>query len=71
VAPVGVRDRMTVTVVQRALLDLGLYHGPIDGIYGGGTAVAVESFRQSRGMPAGAIDGELVYRLRQESAARQ
>ncbi len=65
----GARDRMTVTVVQRALGDLGLYSGPVDGVYGASTAAAVESFRASRGLGPGGIDQQTVYRLRQESAA--
>jgi predicted cobalt transporter CbtA len=69
VAPAGAAERMTVTVVQRALVDLGLYYGPVDGVYGVETAAAVETFRQSRGLGPGGVDGELVYRLRQESAA--
>ncbi len=60
---------MTVTVVQRALVDLALYYGPIDGVYGASTAAAVDSFRQSRGLGAGGIDQQTVYRLRRESAA--
>jgi Putative peptidoglycan binding domain len=69
VAPGGAAERMTVTVVQHALVDLGLYYGPVDGVYGGETAAAVETFRLSRGLGPGGVDGELVYRLRQESAA--
>ncbi len=67
--PAGTADRMTITVVQRALVDLGLYPGPVDGVFGGGTAAAVQRFRASRGLATGGIDGELVWMLRNESAA--
>ncbi len=43
-----------VSQIQAQLQKLGLYLGPIDGIYGGGTAAAVRAFQQAQGL---AVDG--------------
>ncbi len=43
--------------VQVRLFNLGLYGGPIDGYYGPGTAVAVQSFQKMHGLrPTGEVD---------------
>ena len=43
-----------VSQIQTQLQKLGFYLGPIDGIYGGGTAAAVRAFQQAQGL---AVDG--------------
>jgi uncharacterized surface protein with fasciclin (FAS1) repeats/ABC-type branched-subunit amino acid transport system substrate-binding protein len=41
--------------LQQALTDLGLYHGPIDGVYSPATVAAVKSLQASLGVPATGI----------------
>jgi len=41
-----------VMEIQRQLKSLGLYQGPIDGDYGGGTYASVKAFQQRQGMEA-------------------
>ena len=48
-APVG---PVTTRAVQERLRRLGYYHGPIDGVWGRGTALAFERFEQRNGYPA-------------------
>ncbi|HOK46631.1 MAG TPA: peptidoglycan-binding domain-containing protein [Bryobacteraceae bacterium] len=43
-----------VEEIQRRLRELGLYRGPVDGLYGGGTEAAVKTFQQARAL---AVDG--------------
>ena len=58
-------DRTTVTFVQQRLAGLGFDPGPVDGVYGGRTAAAVQAFRVSRGLgETGGIDDGLVEALR-------
>ena len=40
--------------IQRRLQDTGFYHGPIDGIFGGGTESAVKAFQRSENL---SVDG--------------
>lgn len=40
-----------VTTAQRMLTVLGLYTGPVDGVNGPATSVAVAQFQKSRGLP--------------------
>jgi hypothetical protein len=43
--------------IQRRLADLGLYRGPLDGDFGGGTQAAVTAFQKQRGLaPSGVVD---------------
>src|SRR5712691_390854 len=45
-----------VSQIQTALQALGLYQGPIDADFGGGTLSAVKAFQQSKGL---AVDGQV------------
>jgi peptidoglycan hydrolase-like protein with peptidoglycan-binding domain len=45
-----------VAQIQTRLRDLGLYTGPIDGAFGGGTDGAVKAFQQSKSL---AVDGQV------------
>ena len=45
-----------VRQIQTELQRLGLYAGPIDGAFGGGTASAVKAFQLSKGLP---VDGQI------------
>lgn len=50
--------------IQQALQDSGLYGGPVDGVFGGGTAAAVRAFQSSRpGLAVDGIVGEATWRL--------
>ena len=40
-----------MTTAQRMLTVLGLYTGPVDGVNGPATSVAVAEFQKSRGLP--------------------
>lgn len=54
-----------VEFVQRALTDLSLYTGSIDGVSGPRTREAVAAFRTKAGLnPEGGIDGMLLKRLK-------
>jgi peptidoglycan hydrolase-like protein with peptidoglycan-binding domain len=54
-----------VKFVQRALTDLSLYTGSIDGVSGPRTREAVVAFRTKAGLdPEGGIDGTLLKRLK-------
>ena len=44
----------SVAELQRALTDLGLYSGKIDGVFGSKTGAALKAFQKSRGL---AVDG--------------
>ncbi len=46
-----------VSQIQTALAALGLYHGPIDGDFGGGTLAAVKAFQRSKGLPPDGVVG--------------
>ena len=47
-----------VEQIQQRLKALGLYRGPLDGVYGGGTEAAVRAFQQQGGLAAdGAVGG--------------
>jgi peptidoglycan hydrolase-like protein with peptidoglycan-binding domain len=41
--------------IQQRLKDLGLYNGPIDGSYGGGTEAAIKRFQRNSGLQ---VDGD-------------
>jgi hypothetical protein len=45
-----------VRQIQSRLQSLGLYRGPVDGAYGGGTGAAVKAFQLARGLE---VDGEV------------
>ena len=46
----------TVAAIQTRLKELGLYAGPIDSSYGGGTEGAIKTFQKNSGVP---VDGEV------------
>ena len=73
VAPMSVNSRgspiattQDVMLVQEAMHHLGLYDGPIDGIPGARTMVAVGRYKRRCGMtPDKSLDGEFIEHLRQ------
>ena len=48
-------DRPTLSRVQQALKDRGLYEGSVDGLFGPGTQRAIAAFQRTQGLP---ITGE-------------
>jgi len=46
-----------VSRIQTALRALGLYHGPVDGDFGGGTLAAVKAFQRSEGLQVDGVVG--------------
>jgi peptidoglycan hydrolase-like protein with peptidoglycan-binding domain len=48
-------DPSSVRAVQQQLLRYGFYHGPIDGVWGGGTEAAMNGFQSQQGLPRTAI----------------
>jgi peptidoglycan hydrolase-like protein with peptidoglycan-binding domain len=48
-------DPSSVRAVQEQLLRYGFYHGAIDGVWGGGTEAAMNSFQSQQGLPQTAI----------------
>jgi peptidoglycan hydrolase-like protein with peptidoglycan-binding domain len=51
--------------VQRALAQLGYYHGPVDGVVGPQTQRALRSFQSADALPAtGQIDSATLRALR-------
>lgn len=46
-------NKTDAQAIQSRLKELGLYRGPVDGIWGKGTRAAVEAFRRIRGLPQG------------------
>lgn len=59
-----------VEFVQRALTDMSLYTGSIDGVSGPRTREAIAEFRSRAGLdPKGGIDGELLRQLKHETRA--
>lgn len=52
-----------VLAVQQRLQELGLYHGPLDGRYGPGTAAAVKALQKKEGLPVTGQVREDVYRV--------
>lgn len=51
-----------VMLVQNHLRAAGLYHGPVDGIYGYSTKEAVKQFQRLHNLPVTGIVGKAVYR---------
>ena len=51
-----------VKQIQQALASKGLYHGPTDGEFGGGTQGAVSMFQTQSGLNADGIVGEATWR---------
>jgi peptidoglycan hydrolase-like protein with peptidoglycan-binding domain len=49
-------DTTNVRATQNRLTQLGFYNGPVDGVWGPSTQVALERFQRSRGLP---VDGKL------------
>lgn len=53
-----------IKAVQQTLAELGYGPGPVDGIMGGGTTGAIESFERAQGLPVtGRVSGELLREL--------
>ncbi|MBM4140402.1 MAG: peptidoglycan-binding protein [Nitrospira sp.] len=52
---IGSKDSEAIKIQER-LKALGHYRGPIDGIFGGGTEVAVKAFQKGRGLK---VDGQV------------
>ena len=50
-----------VEELQRALVELGHYSGPIDGVFGAGTESAVKSFQRVAGLVADGVAGSGVW----------
>lgn len=64
------KDKAAVREAQRMLGLLGLSPGPADGLYGGKTRTAIQSFQRVRGTPArGDVTLELLAQLRQSAGA--
>lgn len=59
-----------VSQLQRELAQLGLYRGPIDGLYGVDTAAAVRSLQQQQGITADGTVGSQTW-LALENTPRQ
>ncbi|MGB3311548.1 MAG: peptidoglycan-binding domain-containing protein [Nodosilinea sp.] len=59
-----------VSQLQRDLAILGLYTGPVDGLYGADTAAAVRSLQQQQGMTVDGIAGPQTW-IALETALRQ
>ena len=54
-----------VMLVQESLRVAGLYDGPIDGVPGAGTKLAVRAWRRRHGLPVSdALDADLVAAMR-------
>ncbi|HVK54607.1 MAG TPA: peptidoglycan-binding domain-containing protein [Burkholderiales bacterium] len=52
-----------VTRIQRRLAELGLYTGPLDGIFGGGTASAVKALQAREGLTVDGVVGSETWRV--------
>jgi hypothetical protein len=52
-----------VTKIQERLKDVGLYIGPLDGIFGGGTEAAVKNFQQKKKLKADGVVGPETWEL--------
>ncbi|MBL4613772.1 MAG: SEL1-like repeat protein [Magnetovibrio sp.] len=63
-----VGDRATLRFAQYALGRLGFKAGPSDGIPGERTERAIKAFRIDQGLGGGALDGRMLYRLRERLA---
>lgn len=50
-----------VVKIQKKLKKLGYYHGPIDGIFGGGTYSAVKNFQRDHNLKVDGIVGEKTW----------
>lgn len=50
-----------VRTIQTELKSAGFDPGPIDGVYGGGTAAAVRAFQTSKGLPADGVVGPVTW----------
>jgi len=46
-----------VSRLEQRLIDLNLYTGPLDGVYGGGVEAAVKSFQKTNGLGPGGVAG--------------
>lgn len=63
-APVAAGGPNLIARVQQALTDLGYDPGPVDGLRGGRTLSAIESFQRARDLPVtGEITAELLSQL--------
>lgn len=58
-----------VTYLQRLLADAGFYAGPIDGIFGAGTANAVKEFQKQSGLPADGVVGQDTIKFLERASA--
>jgi peptidoglycan hydrolase-like protein with peptidoglycan-binding domain len=63
----GTRDRPTIRYVQLTLTELGYEVGPVDGIAGEQTRVAISDYRARSGTGGGSeVNAALLARLRRE-----
>ena len=61
----GAYDDYTAVAVQRALAQLGYYHGPVDGVVGPQTEKAIRWFQSADRLPVtGEIDSATLRALR-------
>lgn len=58
-----------VARLQAQLTRLGLYHGPIDGSFGGGTEAAVRAFQRARGLEIDGVVGPSTWAALFDGAA--
>lgn len=58
-----------VVYIQKLLADAGFYAGPIDGIFGTGTANAVKEFQKQSGLPIDGVIGQDTIKFLERAGA--
>jgi peptidoglycan hydrolase-like protein with peptidoglycan-binding domain len=48
--------------IQERLKQKGLYRGPVDGDFGGGTEAAIKAFQKSKGLKVDGVVGPLTWK---------
>ncbi|MEQ8968453.1 MAG: SPOR domain-containing protein [Azospirillaceae bacterium] len=70
ISPLALLGHLTAAAIQRHLVVLGLYEGPVTGTGDGPTRAAVRTYRRDRGLaPADTVDRGLLHLIR-DTAAR-
>lgn len=52
----------SVNLIQRRLASLGLYKGPVDGNFGGGTDAALRAYQKKQGLTVDGVVGEITWK---------